>query len=70
MKLVCAVPVAAPLAVCWSMVETSESPLNTYSVVVAYFAPVPVELATEYHLNGYSAVVVPVDWKTREPNAS
>jgi hypothetical protein len=29
-----------------------------------------VELATEYHLNGYNVVVVPVDWKTREPNAS
>jgi hypothetical protein len=27
------------------------SPLNTYSV--ACFAPMAVELATEYHLNGY-----------------
>jgi len=69
MKRVCAVPVATPLAVCSSTVETSESPLNTYWVVVAYFAPVPVELATEYHLNGYR-VVVAVLWKTREPKAS
>src|SRR5215472_12629807 len=56
MKRVCAVPVATPLAVCWSTVETRESPLTTYSVVVAYLAPVPVELATEYHLKGYSVV--------------
>jgi len=70
MKRVCAVPVATPLAICWSVVDTSESPLKTYSVVVAYLAPVPVELATEYHLNGYRVVVVAVLWKTREPKAS
>jgi hypothetical protein len=29
-------------------------------VVVAYFAPVPVEDATLYHLKGYNVVVVPV----------
>ena len=52
MKRVWAVPVADPLAVCWSVVETSESPLKMYSVVVAYLAPVPVELATEYHFIG------------------
>ena len=28
------------------------SPLNTYSVVVAYLAPLPVDDATEYHLKG------------------
>ena len=33
-------------------VETSESLWNIYSVVVAYFAPAPVELATEYHFMG------------------
>ena len=34
------------------VVETSVSPLNTYSVLVAYVAPLPVDDATEYHLNG------------------
>ena len=33
-------------------VRIQVSPLKTYSVVVAYVAPVPVDDATEYHLNG------------------
>src|SRR5262249_1028216 len=38
--------------ICLSAVATNASPLKTYSVVVEYFAPEPVDEAMEYHLNG------------------
>ena len=36
----------------WSTVANIVSPLNIYDVVVAYFAPLPVDEATLYNLNG------------------
>jgi hypothetical protein len=46
------------------------SPFHTYSVVVEYFAPVAVDEAMEYHLNGYKVVVEVPICRTRAPNAS